>query len=253
MSISNTIAMTACNRPNYTRKVINSLSNCVGVENATLIPHVEPINEEVISLFKSIDFCDVKLTVNNQRLGHTLNTHNALKEGFENGDYVVLIEDDTVLAQDFLLFHNFCRENFKEDNSVYTVSAGHYRNPNEIIPKEFHFSYEFQNRFSNQGWGTWIDRWEEKGGMKSTWENRELILGSIYQVQYKYGGWDALLNNFLRKNRKEIIPTMSRVQNIGAIGGVHSITPQDHEETIKVKDWAGNFNFTNNEFHINNV
>ena len=89
--------------------------------------------------------------------------------------------------------------------------------------------------------------------MKSTWENRELILGSIYQVQYKYGGWDALLNNFLRKNRKEIIPTMSRVQNIGAIGGVHSITPQDHEETIKVKDWAGNFNFTNNEFYLNNI
>ena len=248
-----TISMTACDRPNYTRKVLSSLKDCIGIDSVTLLPHVEPLNEEVVSLFEEFDYCETDLTINKSRLGHTLNTHRALTNGFSQSDYVILLEDDTVPSQDFLLFHDFCRKKFSNDDSVYTVSAGHYRNPNESIPPELHFSYEFQYRFSNQGWGTWSTRWNEKGGMHSTWENKELVLGSIYQVQYKYGGWDALLNHHLRKDRKEVIPTMSRIQNIGALGGVHSITPEDHEHKIKVKDWAGNFKFSENEFHLNNV
>ena len=245
--------MTACDRINYTEEVLKSLAGCIGIEDYIFLPHVEPINKEVIKALGAFSACETTVTVNERRLGHTLNTHTALKNGFSKGDYVILIEDDTLLSQDFLLFHEFCSNKFKGDKNVFTVCAGHYRRPDEKINPEDYFSFERQHRFSNQGWGTWSDRWNEDGGMSSTWENPELILGSIYQVQYKYGGWDSLLNKHLRRGRCEIIPTMSRVQNIGAIGGVHSISPDEHFKRIRVKDWAGEYKFSNNEFHPHNL
>ncbi len=247
------IAMTACNRIDYTNKVLNSLANCIGIEDWIFLPRVEPIENKVVEAICGFNACETIPTINERRLGHTLNTHLALREGFSNGEYVILIEDDTLLSQDFLLFHEFCINKFKDDKSVFTICAGHYRNPNEKINPEDYLTFERQHWFSNQGWGTWIDRWEEDGGMSTTWENPELILGSIYQVQYKYGGWDGLLNKHIRGNRCEIIPTMSRVQNIGATGGVHSISPEDHFQRIRVKDWAGEYNLTSNEFHPHNL
>ena len=247
------IVMTACNRADYTKEVLASLRGCIGIENYLFLPHVEPVDDAVIGALKGFKGCEMSATVNSRRLGHTLNTHKALTHGFERADYVILIEDDTVLSQDFLLFHEFCRNKFKDDESVFTVCAGHYKHPNETVDPDSHLTYERQRWFSNQGWATWRDRWEEEGGMKTTWENEELIMGSIYQVQYRYGGWDGLLNKYIRKDRCEIIPTLSRVQNIGALGGVHSISPQDHFKNIKVKDWAGEHKLTSNEFHPHNL
>ena len=96
------VSMTASHRPNYTRQVIDSFSHCYNVSQYKLVVFVEPILDEVINIFKNINFCEVELNVNERRLGHTLNAYKSLSRGFELSDYVIRIEDDTLLAKDFL-------------------------------------------------------------------------------------------------------------------------------------------------------
>ena len=103
------IVMTACKRPEYTQKVVDSLSNCVDSSTYKLIPFCDGPHKEVLNVFESIDFCDVEININEKRVGHTLNTHRALTRGFQLSDYVILLEDDTVLSKDFLEYHQFCR------------------------------------------------------------------------------------------------------------------------------------------------
>ena len=92
----------------------------------------------------------------------------------------------------------------------------------------------------------WIDRWEESGGIKYNWEYPETVYDNYYQVNYKYGGWDNLMNKLTRKDRKEILAVVSRVKNIGAEEGVHIGFPPEyesfedfHQKNIQVKDWCG--------------
>jgi hypothetical protein len=252
------ITITASHRPPYTQRVIDSLALCHGVSSYKLVAFVEPISQHVINIFKKISFCDVELHVNDARLGHTLNAHKSLSRGFELSDYVIRIEDDTLLAKDFLKFHEFCSEKFKnEKDSIFSISAGHYHEAGRTYRPEELSSFTTRAGFSNQGWGTWSDRWLEKNGAAEIWEFPETIFGSYYNVNYRYGGWDALMENTHRKDRNEIIPIISRVKNIGILNGVHSITPEEHKERIEVADWAYNYELPDtieyNEYSTDNL
>ena len=237
--------MTASHRPEYTARVIDSLSHCHGISNYKLIIHVEPISDSVINIFKNIKFCDVELHINERRLGHTLNAYRSLSRGFEESDYVIRIEDDTLLAKDFLKFHEFCSQKFKDDkDNVFSICAGHYHNPDDSYSQEQLNEILFRSGFSNQGWATWSDRWFEEGGCHEIWEEPETITDSHYILNYKYRGWDWLIEEKHRRERKEVIPTISRVKNIGIFYGVHSISPDYHKQHLEVKNWAEDFNPT---------
>ena len=72
------IAMTACKRPKYTQKVLESLANCTNSSEYKFVPFCDGPQQEVIEVLEAVDFCDVELNVNEKRVGHTLNTHRAL-------------------------------------------------------------------------------------------------------------------------------------------------------------------------------
>jgi hypothetical protein len=244
------VVMTACSRPEYTKKVVDSFCSCYLSLEYTLIPFVEPVSEEVIKIFKNISSHKVHLHVNDKRLGHTLNTYMALSKGFETSDYVILIEDDTLLAKDFLKFHEFCRHKFENDESIFSVSAGHYSDIDKIYSENEISQYKRKDWFSNQGWATWKKYWNEPMGMSQVWETPETIKEKEYKINYSYGGWDTLVNKIHRKLRYEIVPTISRVKNIGAKGGVHKLPSENyHKQNIEVKDWAGNYSLENVSFN----
>lgn len=236
------ITMTASHRPEYTRQVIDSLSLCYNAHLYKLVVFVEPISNEVINIFKNIHFCEVELNINETRLGHTLNAHKSLNRGFELSDYVIRIEDDTLLAKDFLKFHEFCSKKFKDlKDFIFSVSAGHYSEPNKTYTSREINKFTVRSAFSNQGWATWSDRWFEPEGASEVWENPEIISNQHYKVNYKYGGWDGLLERTHRKDRSEVVSVIPRVKNIGALNGVHYVTPEHHKENIEVSDWAENY------------
>jgi hypothetical protein len=241
------IVFTAYDRPQYVKQTIESLRQCYGVEEYLLIPFVEPVHQEVIDLFHSIDYADLELHINSAHIGHTQNTYNALECGFSKSEYVILLESDDIFGKDLLRFHEHCKDKFKDDKTVYTVAGGHYHSPKRVVPEENIFAYERRPGFTNRGWGTWVDRWDEKDGMKYNWESPEYINGNVYVHQYQHGGWDHYMNNDLRGDRVEVLPALSRVKNIGWSGGRHvgfdttkyTSIEEWYAEEVDLVHWAG--------------
>ena len=123
---------------------------------------------------------------------------------------VIVLDDDIVPAADCLRYFEWAGEKYRDDREVFTVSAYARETP---PPARYH-SVRRLRWFTPWGWATWRDRWEE---MRAHWGFGEPF------------SWDVIVNR-TRGERFEIQPFLSRVQNIGAEGGVHVPDPQWHRE-----------------------
>lgn len=229
------LVMTCCDRLSYTQHTLESLAKCHGVSDINLDIFCEPNGVEVIEYVKKLNFCNINVHINPCRYGHTKNSHLSLKYGFDKYDeYVVLIEDDQLFAEDFLRLHMYFKYKYEHDSNVFSASAGHYININQKTIDEFDHVYTKFKWFSNQGWGTWPDRWEE---FKDNWEVYETVSDGRYIKNYKHNGWDQKLNFVHRKDRHQVLPFLTRVKNIGEYG-VHCY-PKVWRDGIAVNSWAG--------------
>ena len=219
------ITMTASDRPKYLRQVLDALSRCTGIEEYTLIPCIEPGNEEVRQILERVSFVETQLEFNEQRLGCAPNTFNALSRGFEASDFVIHIEEDTVPAPDALTYFEHCRESYRHDAEIWTVAGYHFspdgRKMTERSVVGRHHALLRQRWFTPWGWATWRDRFQE---MAARWD---------------FHSWDTHLNEVLRGDRCQITPVLSRFQNIGAEGGVHVPNPTWHRQNQHLDIWAG--------------
>jgi hypothetical protein len=220
---SRVITIKLFNRPAYTTTTLNALEKCTGIENYKVLIFIEPGNDEVIALAHAARFPDKQVTVNATRLGITANTFQALNAGFELGDFVIHLEDDTVPAPDFLLFMEHCQNAYRHNPFVFSVCGYQYSNP--TLPASLFHAVEKRLHFNPWGWGTWKDRWEE---MKARW--------SDIGIPNAFSGF---MKNFVRKERYEIMPLLARIQNIGSLGG-HNTSPDGHARFQFNEHWAGN-------------
>ena len=195
------LTMTAYKRPEYTKNVLDNLQQCIGFEEYTLLPTIEPGFPEVIELFSDIPNCEV--LINEKRLGCCTNTLNALKRGFDRTDFLVHLEDDTVPGIDSLRFFEWANKKYEDDKEIFTVTAyNRVRDINKINHQDYFSAYR-QKWFSGWMWGTWIDRFEE---MSKRWD---------------FQSWDQNINKKIRGNRYEICPSLPRSQNIGEHSGTN--------------------------------
>lgn len=209
------------NRPDYTRTVLEALRQCDGIEDYLLLPHIEPGNEEVLELVKAVQFANVRITLNPQRLGIGRNTHAAWEHGFRTAEFIVHIEDDTVPAPDCLRYMEHCRQAYENDGSIFSV-ASYNRSPCD--PSRY---YAISRRPSYTCWliGVWKNRWE---WAKNRWSS---------DVE-KYA---THLSTELAKYRfKEVYPLLSRSQNIGAERGTFVPSPEWHQKFHHTEHWSGN-------------
>lgn len=206
-----TIVTTLWRRPEYTKRVFDSISQCFNIEKYTVLAFSEPDCQEVVDLAKKYHFpCKYSLTVNPSKLGCTKNIHQALKAGFDQDDFVILIEDDILLSKDALRYFEHCNTNYKNDANVFTV-CGYTKN----IPKEkSHHVIKKVPWFTPWGWATWTNRWEEIDAVISKPNEQRL-------------SWD-IITNHSRKNRTQIEPLLSRTQNIGAKLGTYCPSEEWH-------------------------
>jgi hypothetical protein len=218
------ITFTASHRPKYTSEVLRALSQCRGIEKYQLLPCIEPGNDSVRTLFESVSFAECRLTVHRERLGCGANTLFALEQGFMFSDYVIHLEDDTLPTTDTLEFFEHCREAYRHDVEVFTVS-GYPGAPDckRILPETLAGRFRVLGRqrwFTPWGWATWRDRF---GEMRHNWNPHD---------------WDGQVNRVLRDGRREVTPLLSRIQNIGAEGGTNMPSPEYHRQTQHLPFWA---------------
>jgi hypothetical protein len=226
------ITMVLYNRPDYTKIVLDALRGCTGIGEYLLRPHIEPGNGAVVDLVKAIDFVEVESTLNPKKLGIGRNTYLAWDHGFKDADFIVHLEDDTVPSPDCLQYMEFCRDTYRHDQAIFSVT-GYNRCNSEPLPTIYH---QISRRCFYHCWivGLWGDRWN---WIKNNWSPSP-------------GQYGVHLKSVIQKHgRSEIFPLLSRSQNIGAERGVHVPSAEWHREHHYTKYWAGNIDIGSGEYN----
>lgn len=125
------IGITAWRRPEYFTRVIDRLARNNGVEDCECFVSVDggyPDAQEAIDkLFRSSGIAG-EIVLQEENLGCTDNTGLVFRTLFDNGaDAVVMLEDDTVPAVDFLHYMRTMLERFRDDERIFSVSGHHRR------------------------------------------------------------------------------------------------------------------------------
>lgn len=223
-----TISISLYNRPEYTQKVLSNLDQCFDIDNYNIFICCEPGNNHVIDLAKSFRSNQTSVIINPQRYGCNLNIFQCLSIGFHFNDFHIHLEDDTVPAKDFLVYCEWCRNQFKDDQSVYSVCG--YNKSRDDIPKITERSLDPSqcvkkvNWFTPWGWATWSNRWNS------------IIKQTIESSLNNPASWDTFVHKS-QKDKYEIVPIIARTQNIGAENGTYCPGPAWHRENQFNEFW----------------
>lgn len=204
-------------RPDYSKQILTAISAVPEFVNIPTVVYIDLYNVEMQSQLENIvqqilpHVCVVKAT---EKLGCNETTRCALSRSFENPiDFNVHIEDDILVAPSAGAYMQWASNMFALDSSIF--SAGLWRHPNGWLPgcsrdmyTDEHNMVEKFAFFTCWGFGTWRDRAQE---MLARWTT-----GSDYSLS-----WDTHLCDTVRGARSEVLPLISRVQNIGEIDGTH--------------------------------
>jgi hypothetical protein len=153
------------------------------------------------------------------------NTYAALSTVFSgHTEFNVHLEDDTLPAMSAGAMMRWASEKYRDDKDVFTIGLwrhadGCWPGHREEIPNEINIVRK-QWSYGCWGWGTWPDRWKD---IESGWTKGDDATAS----------WDYAVGRS-RGNRCEIVPLISRCQNIGHENGTHRgafILPRWAEQT----------------------
>jgi hypothetical protein len=157
-----------------------------------------------------------KVRVNERVYGALANPYYALHDAFEDpdepADFVILGEDDSIVAPDILEYFVQMAHYHEDDDNIFAV-CGFTHDP---VSKDETATFT-QEYFASCVWGTWRRPWRTY--MKDNWD-----------FNYESNGWDHRFVNIIRSHGLEcVFPSISRVQHIGQYGGVH-MHPEQYEE-----------------------
>lgn len=183
------IIIFAFNRPDALKKSVDSLQKNVEANESDLYvfvdgprPHkegeaeqVQAVRDFVASLegFKSIT---TRFSEVNKGLGPSIIA--GVTEVMNKHGRAIVLEDDLILATNFLSFMNQSLEKYENVEEVFSV-CGYSLRLN--LPKDYAFDAYFCPRSSSWGWATWKDRW--------------------LSVDFKLEDWDAVERNGKQFNK----------------------------------------------------
>ncbi len=235
------LTSTQFNRPQYTKRMLESLGRVRGIGNYDLIVSLDRdedgINEEVYCLLRQVDFCKVKINLAKDRLTCNLNTLKALYLGLQEDVDVFHIEDDICLAPDSLEYI-FNVRNYRRDvwDKSFSISLFN-RTRKEEVGDEY---FTVLERPVFVPWGFVL--------RKEIFE-KALFSNCFCPAASHYLSWDVRMDT-LRKSLglTEIFPKFSRAINIGDTG-VH-MRPEFWKENVEIDYWAGNVEYHEGKWDI---
>lgn len=216
------VALTAYRRPRYLKEVLGSLwvASLRINEPVYIAASVEPSphQDEIVALLEG-----AWVTRNASLLSCCWNTRQALDgawklAGCHGEDYVLMLEDDYVLAPDALEMHIWMREKYRDDLSVIATGSFFRERPDSEAD---HNRVVRTTSFVPQVWGTWRDRWTE---IRPLWHDRKPEDRGPVSTPNKgyYLGWDVNFQTYIMGTRVQVRPALSRVVHIGVEDGQHT-------------------------------
>jgi hypothetical protein len=217
------VAMTAYQRPDYLRRTMQSWAQVRGLRELVFERRVfaEPSPAQAQVAQEIREHSEWALTWNETRLGVLVNPVEAIAAMFRERpglDFVVLAEDDVVVASDVLEYFAWAAAEFRADQSVSVVCA-HRPQATLVEHPRDEAAVKYLGFSCPLVWGTWRDRWESF--IEPTWDR-----------DYRNRGWDWNLVMLMKAGGKHsIFPEQNRSDHIGEQGGAHC-TPAMFPETV---------------------
>jgi hypothetical protein len=221
--------MPVYNRLDYTKQVLDGIRSCYNSKDYKVIICVEPEQPVMIDMLSNYKHLDMEIHQNEERLLTGGNVFKCLDIGFTYSDYVILFEDDIVPSKDCLNYFEFCRHKFKDIKEILNITGYcnrlHIKDFDIHIKEDEYYKLRRLDWFTCWGWATWLDRWQE---LKKHWFTDK-----------RDGNWTGKINNkfILEDKMYQIMPYLSRVQNIGFENGVHKMEKIWYEYGQKTNYW----------------
>ncbi|WP_372712919.1 glycosyltransferase [Ilyobacter sp.] len=190
------IALFVYNRPKETEGLIKSLkNNKLAMESPLFIFSDAPKSEEQMkevsetrSIIKKISgFKSIKITESDENKGLARSIIEGVTQVINEYGKIIVLEDDLILADDFLEYMNEALDTYEDNSSIWSVTG--YGPPIDIDPdykNDVYLSY----RGCSWGWGTWKDRWSKHEWDLSDYDN--FSKDSLSVNNLKNGGDDLL-------------------------------------------------------------
>lgn len=194
-----TITLVACNRPGYTRVVLDSI-RAAKPEGYKLFIRIDPSCPKTIDLCSEVDFMDAEIYVNRTVLGPDWNNRAAFDRVFELGSTCnVALEDDTPLCPDAFELIEWFWKLPRRDH--YLLMNLFNENPTLTDPN----AVQESDRFCP--WGFCMTREQYLAAILPRW-------------MCDTRGWDWSILTIIRKHGfKTLTPDLSRTRNIGRLNG----------------------------------
>lgn len=217
-NMKKTITITAYNRPEYLKQVLESLSKN-DLNGFHLYCGVEPGNNEIIETINSINFIDKTVVINEKRLGINGNPFNILSRAFNEGsEFNVYLEDDVIISPDAIKMSDWylnypCKNDYFCFNLFHHKSSSNESDTTKIFPSKIFTPYGFC--LTKNSWNNYF---------KNNWHPKPTDV---------WNTWDCSINDFMIKNGyKTLQPVLSRSNNIGQKNGIN-VTPEFWNKTFK--------------------
>ena len=248
MNLANTaIMMTAWRRPHYLRRTLRSWAKVDGVRDvATFTVCLDPSDRldamlEVIQDAQD-DGLPVTAHINPERYGVSVNPAEGgsmIFHSYPEVDYLVLAEEDLIVADDTLRYFAWVNENFRDTRGVLIACA---HSPDDPDPEADPAMVVLLPRFRVWVWATWRDRWFRT--LEPTWD-RSYNTGT---VGHQECGFDFNIDLRVIPEGGYVcaLPAASRSQNIGRFEGVHS-DPNTYAKTL---NWSFQETFGEPDYYI---
>ncbi len=244
------IILFAYNRPWHTEQVLQALKRNLLADQSELIIYVDgpKINatEEQIKLINQVHEVVQKelwcKTVELHFADRNIGCRDSIIQGITNvlgrNDAAIVLEDDIVTSQYFLLFMNKCLEFYRNKKAIFSISGTTLHENMMTLPDDYDYDVFVSLRQLNSGWATWSDRWclidwnfnfvpdflQNKVLVESySRGGDDLVPMLLDQLEGRSDAWDIQFtyNHFIH-HAVSILPRFSYIQNIGGDGsGTH--------------------------------
>lgn len=173
---------------------------------------------------------NVEISESDENLGLSRSIKRSIQKTFSEFEFVIVLEDDIVISQDFLPFMEKAAIEYKFKETVYQISGFNYFS---FMSGSRKLSSHFSPFVTSWGWGTWRDRWTVYDDNHDVWSDYFSSFTKRMRFDCLGGFYNQLLRNFngelktwavfwyasvFKQNGLVLYPNRSLVENIGFDG-----------------------------------
>jgi glycosyltransferase involved in cell wall biosynthesis len=183
------IVLFVYNRPEHTKKTIESLKNNVGAEESQLFIYCDGAkNENAAEKVQQVrdyvstvtGFKSVTVIRRDENYGLARSVITGVTEIVNRYGRVIVMEDDLLTGKYFLEYMNLALERYKDDKKAFSITGySHFGDGSSNLPESY-----FIRIFSSWSWATWKDRWELFDENATGWER--IINDEAFRKTFDY-------------------------------------------------------------------